>query len=107
MSELTFGNLDGSTEWRLELLRELFDRLTRTEFGGPALELESPEISYDKESDFHFLTFTYNGHVFAVRFYKVWSYSRDGIDQAVGVPRNEIISFSCRVKKQALHGAAA
>ena len=73
------------TQWRVDLLAELLGMVR-----GHGFACEDAEIWYDEPSDFHYLSFMAGGKVFAVRFYKVFSISVDGVDDWTGVLRSNI-----------------
>jgi len=85
------GNMQGRyfTQWRVDLLAELLGHIR--ERGVTAADAA---IWYDEPSDFHYLSFMARGKVFAVRFYKVFSMSINGVDNWTGVVRSDVIRLA-------------
>lgn len=91
------GNMQGRyfTQWRVDLLADLLRRVRHA-----GVDAEDAEIWYDEPSDFHYLSFMAGGEVFAVRFYKVFSMSVNGVDDRTGVLRCDSDALVRRVRER-------
>lgn len=92
------GNMQGRyfTQWRVDLLVELLEMVRERGF-----VCDDAEIWYDEPSDFHYLSFIAGGKVFAVRFYKVFSMSVNGVDNWAGILRSRIVLLADHIAEVA------
>lgn len=97
---ITFGNTAGLyfTQWRIDLLVELVDGIIYNYGTEPLVDLQDIVIDYDPVEDYHRLAFTANNKQFAVRFYKVYSATVDGVDLWIGCPRHKAGEFARTIR---------
>ncbi len=91
-----YGNREGRyfTQWRIDLLEELLERIVYNYDSTPLITVESPKVWYDAEQDFHRLEFRSGGKHFHVQFYKVFTAFVDGEDGWRGCPRSSMGRFA-------------
>jgi hypothetical protein len=75
--DFTYGPLEGQyfTQWRIEELKDI----------AASIHERMPEATdfklwYDPNQDFHHLSFTVNGKLFDIRYYKILGLEVDGRD---------------------------
>ncbi len=100
---IQYGNLSGQyfTQWRIDMLEELIDRVVYCYRDTPIIEVSDVRIWYDASQDFHRLEFRSGGHVIEVRYYIVFSAKIDGRDGWTGCPRYQLGEFAKYLRDQA------
>lgn len=97
-----YGNMEGQyfTQWRIDLLNELLQTIVFAYDETPLVAVEDVKIWYDADEDFHRMTFTAAGTLFAVRLYKVFSVTVHGADLWIGCPRSRSGSLAKAVRDE-------
>lgn len=97
-----YGNMEGQyfTQWRIDLLNELLHTIVFAYDETPLVAVDDVKIWYDADADFHRMTFTAAGTLFAVRLYKVFSVTVRGADLWIGCPRSSSGSLARAIRDE-------
>jgi hypothetical protein len=90
------------TEWRFDLLRELAEIIHFGPTPGRTqqLDLEKVRIWYEPNEDFHMLEFKHKDDNVLVRFYKVFAYSVNRVDEGVRCREEGVHGFALGIRKK-------
>ena len=94
--DVLYGNMEGQyfTQWRIDLLKDLLQRIVYAYGSTPLITIERPRVWYDAEQDFHRLEYSVQGKHIAVRFYKVFAAEINGVQGWTGCVQSSIGEFA-------------